>query len=53
MILDLNNLAVESFETHPDALADPPPVGMPTNQPILCLIEGEPAQTHERICTTV
>lgn len=39
MILDLNNLTVESFET--DGGAAPLRAGMPTNQVVVCAVEPE------------
>jgi hypothetical protein len=54
MMLDLNALAVESFETDPGA---PELMQLPhtfTKHILYCAVEeGAAAETHERICTTV
>jgi hypothetical protein len=42
MILDLNALAVESFETDPDA--SPAAAGGPTREVILCAVEDDGPQ---------
>ena len=54
MRLDLNALAVESFETStgaPELMQLPHTV---TKHVLFCAFEqGGPAETHERICTSV